>query len=108
MTSDKIVQLTDDKFDSTIKETPLILVDFWAEWCFPCKIIAPIVEEIAETYNGKLICAKVNIDENPVTATKFSITGIPTLVLFKDGKLVERLVGAVPKEQIEEKVKAYL
>ncbi len=104
----KVIQLIDSEFDSTIKETPLILIDFWAEWCFPCKIIAPIVEEIAETYNGKLVCAKVNIDENPVTATKFSITGIPTLVLFKDGKLVERLVGAVPKEQIEEKVKAYL
>ncbi len=108
MASDKIVQLTDDKFDSIIKETPLILVDFWADWCFPCKVIAPIIEEMAETYDGKLVCAKVNIDENPVTATKLSITGIPTVLIFKDGKLVERIVGAVPKEQLEGKIKAYL
>lgn len=108
MASDKIVQLADAEFESTIEKTPLILVDFWAEWCFPCKVIAPIIEEMAETYNGDLVCAKLNIDENPVTATKLSITGIPTVLIFKDGKLVERIVGAVPKEQIEGKIKTYL
>lgn len=83
-------------------------MDFWAAWCFPCKMIAPLVEEMASTYKGNLVCAKLNVDENPTTAAKFSITGIPTLLLFKDGNPVERIVGAVPKEQLEEKIKAHL
>jgi thioredoxin 1 len=106
--SEKIVELTDGDFDSNIEKTPLILVDFWAAWCFPCKMIAPLIEEMAETYDGKLVCAKLNVDDNPATAGKFSITGIPTVVLFKDGELVERIVGAVPKESLEEKIKAHL
>jgi thioredoxin 1 len=71
-------------------------------------MIAPLVEEMAETYSKGLTCAKLNVDENPVTAAKFSITGIPTLLLFKDGQPVERIVGAVPREQLEEKIKAHL
>lgn len=108
MTSDKIIQLTDSEFESTIEKNPLVLVDFWAAWCFPCKMIAPLIEEMAEVYSGNLICAKLNVDENPITATKLSITGIPTVLLFKDGKPVERIVGAVPREHLEEKIKAYL
>ncbi len=108
VTSDKIIHLTDSDFESTIEKHPLVLVDFWAAWCFPCKIIAPLIEEIAEVYSGDLICAKLDVDGNSATATKFSITGIPTVMLFKDGKPVERIVGAVPKEHLEEKIKAHL
>ena len=108
MASDKIIEITDEDFDSSIEKNPLILVDFWAAWCFPCKMVAPLVEEMAETYKDKLVCAKLNVDENPTSASKFSITGIPTLLLFKDGKPVERVVGAVPKEQLEDKIKAHL
>lgn len=108
MASDKIIEITDDEFDSAVEKNSLILVDFWAAWCFPCKMIAPLVEEMAETYSENLVCAKLNVDENPATASKFSITGIPTLLLFKDGNPVERIVGAVPKEQLEEKIKAHL
>ena len=108
MASNKIVQLTDADFESNVEKNPLILVDFWAAWCFPCKMVAPLIEEMAETYSGNLVCGKLNVDENPVTPTKFSITGIPTLLLFKDGNPVERIVGAVPREQLEEKIKAHL
>lgn len=108
MASENIVELTDSEFDSSLEKNSLMLVDFWAAWCFPCKMIAPLIEEMAETYKGKLVCAKLNVDENPGTAGKFSITGIPTVILFKEGELVERIVGAVPKEQLEEKIKAHL
>lgn len=108
MASDNIIEITDGDFDSSIEKNPLILVDFWAAWCFPCKMVGPLVEEMAETYKGKLVCAKLNVDENPTSAAKFSITGIPTLLLFKDGTPVERVVGAVPKEQLEDKIKAHL
>jgi thioredoxin 1 len=108
MASDKIIQLTDDEFDLAIEKNKLMLVDFWADWCFPCKMISPLVEEMAETYKNDLVCAKLNVDQNPISATKFSITGIPTLLLFKDGSPVERVVGAVPREQLEEKIKAHL
>ncbi len=108
MASDNVIRVTDGDFDSRLEKNPLILVDFWAAWCFPCKMIAPLVEEMASTYKDNLICAKLNVDENPVTAAKFSITGIPTLLLFKNGNLVERIVGAVQKEQLEEKIKAHL
>jgi thioredoxin 1 len=108
LASDKIIEITDDEFDSALEKNPLILIDFWAAWCFPCKMVAPLVEEMAETYKDKLVCAKLNVDENPATASKFSITGIPTLLLFKEGNPVERVVGAVPKEQLEDKIKAHL
>ena len=108
MTSDNIVQLSDSDFESAINKNSLILVDFWADWCFPCKIISPLIEEMAQVYSGNLICAKLNVDENPITATKLSISGIPTVLLFKDGKPVERIVGAVPREYLEEKIKAHL
>lgn len=108
MASDNVIQVTDGDFDSSLEKNPLVLVDFWAAWCFPCKMIAPLVEEMASAYKDNLVCAKLNVDENPVTAAKFSITGIPTLLLFKDGNPVERIVGAVPREQLEEKIKAHL
>ncbi len=101
--SENIIDVTDSNFDAMVlkADTPA-LVDFWASWCAPCKAIAPIVEEVAATYAGKLIVAKMNVDENPSTPGRYGVRGIPTLILFKDGNVVNQLVGAVPKSQITE------
>jgi thioredoxin 1 len=99
--SDKIVFVTDDSFDDEILKADVpVLVDYWADWCGPCKMIAPILDEIASEYDGKLKVAKLNIDENPVTPPKFGIRGIPTLMLFKDGNVEATKVGAVSKSQL--------
>jgi len=101
--SDKIIHLTDDSFDTDVlKADGLILVDFWAEWCGPCKMIAPILDEIADEYQGKLTIAKLNIDQNPGTAPKYGIRGIPTLLLFKNGEVAATKVGALSKGQLKE------
>ena len=101
--SDKIIHLTDDSFDTDVlKADGLILVDFWAEWCGPCKMIAPILDEIADEYQGKLTVAKLNIDQNPGTAPKYGIRGIPTLLLFKNGDVAATKVGALSKGQLKE------
>lgn len=99
--SDAILTLSDATFDETIGslETPVI-VDFWAEWCGPCKMIAPTLEEIAEEQDGKLAVAKLNVDDNPDTARRFEVMSIPTLLVFKDGEPVKRLVGAKGKGQL--------
>ncbi len=107
--SDKIVHLTDDSFDNdVINAAGPVLVDFWAEWCGPCKMIAPILDEISEEYEGKLTIAKLNIDQNAETAPKFGIRGIPTLLLFKDGGVVATKVGALSKTQLKEFLDANL
>jgi thioredoxin 1 len=99
--SDKIVYVTDDTFDAeVIKAEGTVLVDYWADWCGPCKMIAPILDEIAEEYAGKLKVAKLNIDENPNTPPKYGIRGIPTLMLFKGGNVEATKVGAVSKSQL--------
>jgi thioredoxin 1 len=99
--SDKIVHVTDDSFDQdVIKSDVPVLVDYWAEWCGPCKMIAPILEEVVDDYVGKLKIAKLNIDENPNTPPKVGIRGIPTLILFKDGDVEATKVGALSKSQL--------
>ena len=99
--SDKIVYVTDATFEQEIvnAEGP-VLVDYWADWCGPCKMIAPILDEIAEEYDGKLKVAKLNIDENPNTPPKYGIRGIPTLMIFKNGNIEATKVGAVSKSQL--------
>ena len=94
--------ITDSNFDEEIKNSQVpILVDFWAEWCGPCKQIGPILEDIGEVKKDKLKILKLNIDENPQTPQKFGVRGIPTLMLFKDGKLVDTKVGSLPKNMLE-------
>jgi thioredoxin 1 len=99
--SEHILQINDSDFDEQVlkSESP-VLVDFWAEWCGPCKMIAPILEEIAVEYAGKLTVAKVNIDNNPGTPQRYGVRGIPTLILFKDGEVHATKVGALAKSQL--------
>ena len=99
--SDRIVHVTDDSFESDVlKSNEPVLVDYWAEWCGPCKMIAPVLDEIAEEYVGKVKVAKLNIDENPNTPPRYGIRGIPTLMLFKEGEVEATKVGAVSKSQL--------
>lgn len=99
--SARIVHVTDDSFDEQVlKATQPILVDYWAEWCGPCRMIAPILDQIAEEYAGRLTVAKLNIDHNPATPPRYGIRGIPTLMLFKGGEVEATKVGAVSKSQL--------
>jgi thioredoxin len=101
MASDKVQTITDGNFDTTIGGGQLVLVDFWAEWCGPCKRLAPTVDELAGDYDGKLVVGKMNVDENPNTPSKFAIRGIPTLLLFKGGQVVEQVVGLTDKDVLK-------
>ena len=103
MASENVQTLTDANFEQTVNHTPQpVLVDFWAEWCGPCRRLAPTVDELANDYNGRVVVAKMNVDENPATPMRFSIRGIPTLLLFKGGQLVEQVVGLADKTRTEE------
>jgi len=102
-------QLTDSNFEDEILQSDLpALVDFWAPWCSPCKVVGPVVEELAREYEGKVKVAKMNVDDNPSTPSKYGIRGIPTLILFKGGDVVDQVVGAVPKGSIEDLIKKAL
>ena len=106
---ENIVEGTDLNFDLEVlqSDTP-VLVDFWAPWCGPCRMVAPVVEEIANEYLGKIKVVKLNTDENQNTAMAYGIRSIPTLGIFKDGQVVESVIGAVPKKHLEEKIKPHL
>ena len=105
----KVIEGTDFNFEQEVLEsdTP-VLVDFWAPWCGPCRIVSPIVEEIAENYEGKIKVVKLNTDENQDTAITYGIRSIPTIGIFKDGQVVDSVIGAVPKQHLEEKIKPHL
>jgi thioredoxin 1 len=107
--SEKIVTLTDATFDEHVKGSDVpVLVDFWAEWCGPCKMITPILEEIAEEHEGKIQIAKLNVDDSLDVSRRFEVLSIPTLILFKDGEAQVRVIGAKPKGALLEDISAYL
>ena len=109
MASDKILQVTDADFDQKVLNGKgLTVVDFWAEWCPPGRAIAPVLEELAEEYAGKVTIAKLNVDENPRTTARFGIRSIPTLLLFKGGERVDQVIGAVPRGVIQSTIGTHL
>ena len=102
------IEITDANFNEILNTDKPVLVDFWAEWCGPCKMIGPIVKQLAEEYEGKAVIGKVNVDENPNTAAQFGIRSIPTLLVFKGGEIVDKQIGAVPKAVLAGKLDAQL
>lgn len=104
----KPIEVNDSNFDQTLKEKGTVLVDFWAEWCGPCKMVAPVLEEISRDYAGKLKVVKLNVDHHPLASSAYSVSSIPTLMLFKNGQPVERIVGALPKAALLQKLLPHL
>ncbi len=104
----KPVEVTDATFKETIQNHPLVVVDCWAPWCGPCHMVAPVIEEMARDYAGRILFGKLNVDENREVAMQYQIMSIPTLLVFKNGKLVDRVIGAMPRKMLEPKIKRYL
>lgn len=105
---DKPLEVTDANFDDFVRRAGLVVVDCWAEWCMPCKLMAPAIDELARRFGGRVLFGKLNVDYNPATAARFSIEAIPTILIFKEGRLVDRLVGLRTLHELEEVIKAYL
>ncbi|MBI2501674.1 MAG: thioredoxin [Candidatus Latescibacteria bacterium] len=101
-------EITDNTYQTELAGPEPVLVDFWAPWCGPCRMVAPLVEAVARKYQGRLKVAKVNVDDNPLLATKYNIMGIPTLAFFRDGQIVDQIVGAAPQGQVEKAVEEVL
>ncbi|MFQ5988341.1 MAG: thioredoxin [Candidatus Methylomirabilales bacterium] len=109
MATENILRVTDADFEQKVVDGQgLTIVDFWAEWCAPCRMIAPILEELAQEYAGKVTVAKLNVDESPQTAARFGIRSIPTLLFFRGGERVDQVIGAVPRGVIQSKIGAHL
>lgn len=106
--SGEVIQISDKDFNEFVSKNPIVLVDFFADWCMPCRMMAPVVEELAEEYAGRVLVGKINVDENPSTANRFQVFSIPTLIIMKAGEEVDRIVGFVPKSQVEDRLKKYL
>lgn len=102
MASSKVKQISDSDFSATISSSTPCLVDFWAPWCGPCKAIGPIIDDLAEEFSGKAIIAKMNVDDNPSTPGKYGIRAIPTMILFKNGQVIDQITGAAGKSQLVE------
>jgi len=105
---DKPIEITNKNFDSIIQKYPLVVIDCWAVWCLPCIKIAPMIKKLAKKYKGKIVFGKLDVDKNEATADRFKVNAIPNLLIFKNGKLVGRLVGAYPMPVLESEVKKYL
>lgn len=105
---EKPIAVSDRNFDQTLKSYPLIVIDCWAAWCAPCRAIAPVVDQLAKEYSGKAVFGKLNVDENPETTQRYSIMAIPTLLVMKNAKEVDRIVGIISKSQLEAKVNSFL
>jgi len=104
MGNTKILTLTDADFDAQVSAQPLMVVDFWAEWCGPCRMIAPVLEELASQYSDRMTVGKLNVDENRQTTARFGVRSIPTLMFFRDGNRVDQVIGAHPKDTIKAKI----
>ena len=108
LSSNKPTELTDETFTNTVQTQGLVVVDCWAPWCGPCRFLSPIIEELAQEYAGKILFGKLNVDENPRVAVQYGIMSIPTLLIFKNSKLVDRLVGAMPRQMLEPRITRHL
>ena len=104
----KAVEITDSNFNDIVSKNSVVLIDFWAEWCGPCRMIAPMIEELANDYDGKAVIGKLDVDNNQESSVKFGVRSIPTLLIFKDGEMVDRHVGAVPKETLASSIDSKL
>tara|TARA_B100000530_G_scaffold311926_1_gene239271 strand:+ start:250 stop:570 length:321 start_codon:yes stop_codon:yes gene_type:complete len=104
----KAVEITDSNFNEIVTKNDVVLVDFWAEWCGPCRMIAPMIEELANEYDGKAVIGKLDVDNNQESSIKFGVRSIPTLLVFKNGEMVDRHVGAVPKETLSSSINSNL
>ena len=104
----KTIEITDSNFEEIINSDKPVLIDFWAEWCGPCKMIGPVVEELAGDYDGKAVIGKVNVDETPNVSAKFGIRSIPTLLVFKGGEIVDKQIGDEPKQVLSDKLNAQI